>query len=233
MSLPYFYEPFTDAGSLSLNDDNLHYMLQVLRMRSGDACWITHGKGVKVRCTLTVTGKRSGYLTPGEVVEDRSEISGLHLAIAFTKNPSRIEWLLEKATEIGVGCITPLQTQRSEKLHWKKERFEKILVSAMLQSQQTRLPVLQEAQTLQDVLQGDETLRCIAWCDAHSEKRNLAQVLKKNTKTLLLIGPEGDFAADEVHLCLQHACMPVSLGPHRLRTETAGLYATVVYNAIQ
>lgn len=233
MSLPYFYEPFADAGSLSPSDDNLHYMLHVLRMKTGDACWITNGQGVKVRCTLTVTGKRSGYLSSGEVVEDDAAASGLHLAIAFTKNPSRIEWLLEKATEIGIGSITPLMTQRSEKLHWKKERFEKILVSAMLQSQQTRLPLLHEARPLQDVLQGDETLRCIAWCDAHTDKQDLGVVLKKNTKTLILIGPEGDFTADEVHLCLQHACVPVSLGPHRLRTETAGLYATVVYNAMQ
>ena len=145
-----------------------------------------------------------------------------------TQNPK----LLEKATEIGIGQITPLLTKRGEKIHLKTERFRKILVSAMLQSQQTYLPVLHEPQSLEEVLIGKEEQRFVAWCSEDGERQALSTVMKPGKKTLILIGPEGDFTPEEVHLCLQHGALPVTLGPNRLRTETAGLYATVVYNAL-
>jgi 16S rRNA (uracil1498-N3)-methyltransferase len=155
----------------------------------------------------------------------------LHIAISFTKNPARIEWFLEKATEIGINRITPLVTKRSEKIHFKKDRFEKILVSAMLQSKQTFLPQLSEASPLETILEAKDTLKCIAHCEDDMDRIHLNQFIKPQKNTLILIGPEGDFTKEEIHLCLSKECRAVSLGDHRLRTETAGLFACVIFNA--
>lgn len=231
MSLPFFYHAFSSDLAIDLDVDTIHYMYHVLRMRSGEECWITNGKGVKCKARIASLSKRECSLTVLEKVEDTSNQSSLHLAIAFTKNPSRIEWLLEKATEIGIGQITPLITHRSEKLHWKKERFEKIIVSAMLQSQQSFLPILNEATSLHDIVHQDYPVKVIAWCDDHEEKIHLSSLMQNDKKTIILIGPEGDFTKEEVDLCFAQGFQPVSLGPHRLRTETAGLYAVVAYNA--
>lgn len=231
MSLAYFYNAFHHETDIVLDDATLHYMYHVLRMKAGEECWVTNGRGVKCRVKIQELNKRHAQLEILETIKDSREASPLHLAIAFTKNPARIEWLLEKATEIGVGQITPLITHRSEKVHWKKERYEKILVSAMLQSQQTYLPLVHEPTSLQHVVGVDAEARFIAWCDAHEEKKPLSSCLKKNKKTIILIGPEGDFTQEEVDLCRSNGYLPVSLGPTRLRTETAGLYAVVAFNA--
>jgi 16S rRNA (uracil1498-N3)-methyltransferase len=94
------------------------------------------------------------------------------------------------------------------------------------------LPKLNDAIPLKEVLLGDEEIKCIAWCEEQSEKIALASALQKDKKTIILIGPEGDFTTEEVHLCIEHNCKTVSLGDTRLRTETAGLYACVVYNSL-
>lgn len=231
MSLAYFYNAFQHETDIQLDDATLHYMYHVLRMKSGEECWITNGKGVKCRVKILELNKRHAQFDILETVNDLRDASPLHLAIAFTKNSARIEWLLEKATEIGIGQITPLITHRSEKLHWKKDRYEKILVSAMLQSQQTHLPILHDATSLQQILVQEAEAKFIAWCDEHEEKRPLASSIPKDKKTIILIGPEGDFTQEEVDLCRTMGFLPVSLGPTRLRTETAGLYAVVAYNA--
>jgi 16S rRNA (uracil1498-N3)-methyltransferase len=139
--------------------------------------------------------------------------------------------LLEKTTEIGVAHITPLITKRSEKIFFKKERFEKILVSAMLQSQQTFLPILNEPIYFEEILKSTEPIKLIAHC-LENEKKIMRDELKENTSTIILIGPEGDFTPEEINAAMQNNFIPVSLGNKRLRTETAGLYACVVFNSL-
>ena len=230
VSLPAIYQAFSNAGTLIPDEGNMHYLLNVLRLRSGDACLVTNGEGLFARASLVLQGKRDAVLQLEEPQTDTRNPSPLHLGIAFTKNPARMEWLLEKVTEIGIGQVTPLITARGEKVHIKPERWRKILVSAMLQSKQYHLPRLHEPARLEEVLQGPEEVRAIAWCDEQSERCSLGHVMRSGKETLILIGPEGDFTPEEVHLCLQHGAVPVSLGPNRLPTETAGLYATVVFN---
>jgi len=233
MSIPYFYELFTDPSHISLSEQSVHHAMNVLRMKTGDGLIITNGKGSRLQCKITHAGKRDCQIevlkTLPSDIEHRT--SQLHIAIAFTKNPARIEWFLEKATEIGIQKITALITNRSEKIHFKKERFEKILVSAMLQSQQYFLPILNEATLLEEVLNGKETFKFIAHCEEGQERVPLSKQTNPLKDTLILIGPEGDFTPEEIHLCLQQNCQPVSLGQNRLRTETAGLFACVVFNA--
>ncbi len=233
MSIPYFYEPFSDFSHIALSENSVHHALNVLRMKPGSELNVTNGRGDSARCRIIGTSKKECHI---EVLDSHSssnkqQASKLHIAISFTKNPARIEWFLEKATEIGIQMITPLITKRSEKIHFKKERFEKIMISAMLQSQQTFLPVLNEATLLEEVIKGPELLKCIAHCEEDKDRIQLKDCIEAQKDTLILIGPEGDFTPEEIHLCLQHQCKPVSLGRNRLRTETAGLFACVVFNA--
>ncbi len=233
MNRPYFYEKFTVASEIALSETSAHHALHVLRMKTGDELFITNGLGdlalfrifnaTKKECDIQLI-----ELQPSDI-EPRT--SNLHIAISFTKNPARIEWFLEKATEIGIQTITPLLTKRSEKIYFKKERFEKILISAMLQSQQSFLPVLNEATSLEQVLKGSEDIKCIAHCEQDEKRIHLKDCIEAKKNTLILIGPEGDFTKEEIHLCLHQNCKPVSFGTNRLRTETAGLFACAVFNA--
>ncbi len=233
MHTPYFYENFEQTDGLTLSAANIHYLLNVLRMRDGEQIGIVNGKGSIVDARLRVSGKRSADI---ELINSRGEQQasyGLHIAIAFTKNASRMEWFIEKATEIGVRTITPVLTQRSEKLFFKKERFEKILIAAMLQSHQSHLPLLHSPMLINDLLLADEEQKFIAYCGDGFPKPLLRDVLKPDKATLILIGPEGDFTPDEVHLCREHHFETVALGENRLRTETAGIYACTLFNIMQ
>jgi 16S rRNA (uracil1498-N3)-methyltransferase len=233
MSIPYFYEPFSDVSHIVLSENSVHHALHVLRMKTGSELFVTNGRGEAARCSIIGTSKKDCHIEVVEspIASSKQQASKLHIAISFTKNPARIEWFLEKATEIGIQAITPLITKRSEKIHFKKERFEKIMVSAMLQSQQTFLPTLHEATLLEDVIKGIEQVKCIAHCEEDKVRIQLKDGIQPQKDTLILIGPEGDFTPEEIHLCLQQQCKPVSLGRNRLRTETAGLFACVVFNA--
>ncbi len=231
--LPFFYEHFDGAGPLTLSDANMHYMLNVLRMKEGETICLVNGKGQRAEAKLKNVTKRAADLEIAALSTDTQRSPHLHIAIAFTKNAARMEWFLEKAAELGIEQITPLLTHRSERTFFKKERFEKILVAAMLQSQQSFLPVLNEPASINELVTGTTTQKFIAYCGHEAKKLSLAEVLKPSCNTLFLIGPEGDFTQDEVHLCLQHHFVPVQLGSNRLRTETAGLYVCTLFNAIQ
>lgn len=233
MNHPLFYEKFTDTNLITLSEPSMHHALHVLRMKTGDPLIVTNGQGMMAECILEQQSKRECSVQVVRLITSDIEprTSNLHIAIAFTKNPARIEWFLEKATEIGVQTITPLITKRSEKIYFKRERFEKILVSAMLQSQQCYLPTLNEASSLENVLKGPEEVKLIAHCEDDSERIHLSECIRAKKNTLILIGPEGDFTNEEINLCLGQKFKPVLLGNHRLRTETAGLFACVVFNS--
>lgn len=230
MNSPYFFEPFSDISSIQLSEQSVHHAMNVLRMRVGDKLNIVNGKGLLAKCKLSSIQKRDCVIEVLEIHQQEVPVSNLHIAIAFTKNPARIEWFLEKACEIGIHTITPLLCSRSEKTHFKKERFEKILVSAMLQSKQSFLPMLHEPMKLQEVLQLPADIRCIAHCELGQERIALMACIENQKEILILIGPEGDFTSEEIHLCLQQNCKAVTLGNTRLRTETAGLFACCIFN---
>lgn len=233
MNIPFFYEDFSSQHQIVLSENNVHYIANVLRMKTNEKIVVVNGKGIKCLCKLLYVSKKNVEIQIVEVFEIEKQNPTLHLAISFTKNATRIEWMLEKITEIGIHSITPLITKRSEKIHFKKERFEKILVSAMLQSQQSFLPVLHQPTAFQDILQNEYEQKLIAYCDTDFEKNELEKIIQKDKNTFILIGPEGDFSSDEVHLCMQQNFQTISLGKNRLRTETAGLYVCTVFNSIQ
>ncbi|NQY07333.1 MAG: 16S rRNA (uracil(1498)-N(3))-methyltransferase, partial [Flavobacteriaceae bacterium] len=159
-----------------------------------------------------------------ETVQEKRDYH-LHIAIAPTKMNDRMEWFLEKATEIGIDEITPVICDKSERKVIKKERFEKIIQSAMKQSLQAYLPILNEAMSFKQFLNLEhQETKYIAHCE-ETEKHLLSDEVKNKKSVLILIGPEGDFSLEEIKLAIDNNFRPVSLGETRLRTETAGVVA--------
>jgi 16S rRNA (uracil1498-N3)-methyltransferase len=233
MELPVFYAPDIrpDQGIYTMNEDTSKYCIQVLRHQKGDQVLLADGRGQKFTTGITDDNRKKCVvkIIGSETVPPPAR--ALRVAISFTKNISRIEWFLEKATEIGIQTIIPLVTRRTEKEKIKAERLQNILVSAMLQSQQFYLPDLQEPQQFDDLVKrSNDPQRLIAHC-LPDQKQELHQVMQANKDTIILIGPEGDFTREEIDLALAQGFTPVSLGNTRLRTETAGLVAVVLMNA--
>lgn len=234
--LPYFYHRPLDQQQkiFTLDEPTSKHCIQVLRMQEGEPMLLTNGKGLKVKADIVAADRKrcSVRVIEAELLPERPY--AFALGIAFTKNSSRNEWLLEKVTEMGIEHIYPLICTRSEKEKFNAERMNGILVAAMLQSQQCFLPELHEPLSVKKIasLLPEYQQRLIAHCMDQEHRNALPGKLTTPENTLVLIGPEGDFTKDEVTLCLGNGFQPVSLGRNRLRTETAGLYACTVFNAL-
>ena len=218
-----------------LPPDESKHCVRVLRMTTGDELWVTSGDGAMCRARIAVPNERSCEV---EIVERLDNYQPrpffLHLAVAPTKNPARLEWLVEKAVEIGIDRITPLLCDHSERMHLKTERLDRIALSAMKQSLKARRPTIDPATSLDDLLTSlpapsPDACRLLCHC-AYSDRRTLRQLYTPGQSALVLIGPEGDFSPREIALALDHGFQPVTLGDSRLRTETAALYAITVLN---
>lgn len=226
-SLPLFYFPFLQIGQglIDLDDSIRHHAVVVLRMSIGEKMMLTNGKGLTAVAAIVQASKKQLSVQLQDFVEHPSVEKELVLGISLLKNAARFEWMLEKVTEIGITEIYPLRCERTEKQHYKKERFEQIIISACLQSQQFHFPVLQEPVSFDEMItQQLPSAKYIAHC-LPSEKQML---VSPGTPAALLIGPEGDFTPTEIEAALAHQFQPVSLGNTRLRTETAGVVGAVL-----
>lgn len=221
-----FYLP--DLTVPYLTPDESHHALHVLRLRVGDTFEVTDGQGALASAELTSEDKRkAGFrIIESRLIPKRS--FSIHLAIAPTKNIDRMEWLVEKCTEIGVDKITFVRCKTSERPSVPLERLQKLALSAMKQSKQAWLPMLVDMTPFKDFVQNiGEPQRFIAYVDA-SNPNHLTKLLKPAGDRVLLIGPEGDFTKEELDRAIDKGFRKVSLGANRLRTETAGLYGVVV-----
>jgi 16S rRNA (uracil1498-N3)-methyltransferase len=230
----YFSGELKNNSTIELDDASAKHIWQVLRMDSGDKICVTDGRGHTATGIIQVAERHSCEVRLGEVNFFPEKKHKLHLCVAFTKNNSRNEWLLEKAAEFGVTSITPLMAVRSEKVHFREDRWEKLLISALLQSQQHYMPILNEISPLADVLKKYCQVpdRFVGHCIGDKERTPLSGLLKPSSEIVILIGPEGDFRFDEVSLCVSYGYKPVSLGEQRLRTETAAIAVCAHYNMI-
>lgn len=214
-----------DSNQIQFSKEESKHIVRVLRKSVGDKLFITNGKGILFESEITSADQKkcSAKIISYETKPQKSY--KLHLAVAPTKMNDRYEWFLEKATEIGVDSITPIFCDNSERRIIKAERFEKIIQSALKQSLNCYLPILNEAITFKDfVSQKQNGLLFIAHCE-ETNKKSLKQALKPNEEITILIGPEGDFSSEEIALAIQSDYVPVSLGHTRLRTETAAVVA--------
>lgn len=217
-----------------LDETNSKHLVQVLRMQYGDMVWLCDGKGKRAEAKLMVADKRKAVLQIQNITETLPTKTPFVLAVAFTKNKSRNEWLLEKATELGVSEMVPLITTRSEKEKFNFDRMNSILIAAMLQSQQTFLPTLQQPIALKNIVkQYTDYNKLIAHCNEKSTPLTLHQALQSKNKTIIMIGPEGDFTNEEVSLCLSLGFKEVTLGTNRLRTETAAIFAAAMFYGLK
>ena len=202
------------------------HIVRVLRKKEGDILHITNGKGFLFDAKIVIANDKKCLASIIKTEQKPKPWNYyLHIAIAPTKNNDRIEWFLEKATEIGVDEITPIICSNSERRVVKNDRFEKIMQAAMKQSLKFTLPKLNEPIKFTEFINQEfEGKICIAHCE-EQEKNLLKDIVKPNEKTTILIGPEGDFSSDEIKKALLKDFTPISLGESRLRTETAGLVA--------
>jgi len=227
MQLFYLENP---ENEIILSPEESKHATKVLRKKEGDVLDFTDGKGNFYKAEITLADSRKCRLQiVSSKQKEKQHNYHLHIAIAPTKNMDRFEWFLEKATEIGIDEITPIICSRSERKVIKTERCNKILLSAMKQSLKFHLPKLNKAISLTDFLKINvDGVKYIAHCEK-SDKLELKNE-KSKEKTLILIGPEGDFIPKEIELALQNQFKAVSLGTSRLRTETAGIVAVHTIN---
>jgi 16S rRNA (uracil1498-N3)-methyltransferase len=231
MPLPFFYKEDLVATSTNvvLDESTSKHIVQVLRMQNGEQLQLTNGKGILFTAAITDNNRKKCAVKITQKSEIANLKSKISIAISPVKNNTRFEWFLEKATEIGATEIIPLICSRTEKTAFKFDRMKSILVSAMLQSQQCWLPVLHEPTKFNEVVKTSaQQQKFIAHC-IDDAKRNLTDLNNESLSSkIILIGPEGDFTADEIDLALQNNYSAVSLGETRLRTETAGIVAATL-----
>ncbi|WP_340063221.1 16S rRNA (uracil(1498)-N(3))-methyltransferase [Ascidiimonas aurantiaca] len=225
MQLFYHPEITADTTVFAFESDESKHIVKVLRKVPGDLLEITNGKGFFFTVKLVDTHTRN---CKAEVVKTQKVLPRkyqLHIAIAPTKTNDRFEWFLEKATEIGIDSITPLFCKNSERKIIKKERYKKVMLSAMKQSLQSFLPRLNDPVSFHEFIAQEQLGQLfIAHCHA-GERFSFKRKIQPDQPTTILIGPEGDFTEEEVQQALRKGFMPITLGHNRLRTETAGLVA--------
>ena len=228
----FFYVP--DAAQVNeLPADEAMHAMRVLRLKGGDELFLMDGVGNFYRAQVTIAATHHCYYEILEVLPQERQWKGhFHLAIAPTKMMDRIEWMVEKATEVGVDEISFLNCAFSERRVVKNPRIEKIIVSAMKQSHKAWKPVLNEMSTFAHFIEQPRSgVKYIAHCYDEIPRVNLFDELRKTpdeTEMTVLIGPEGDFSIDEVRQAVDHGYQSVNLGTSRLRTETAGLAAVMM-----
>jgi 16S rRNA (uracil1498-N3)-methyltransferase len=226
-----FYQPLIPQGISYLDADESRHCVKVLRHTAGDTLRITDGQGFFYDAIITKADDRQCTFRIAETIAQPPRNFTIHIAISPTKNADRIEWFVEKAVELGVDKISIVECENTERTYLKKERLEKVAISAMKQSLKAILPRIEGLLPFQDILTDNATQKFIAYVDRQNPD-HLKNMAAAGKDYVVLIGPEGDFSPDELKVALQNGFKKVSLGPSRLRTETAGLAACHILNLI-
>ena len=230
----FYSEDLTKENQLIVLDgqESIH-ISKVLRKQVGDLIHITNGKGLLFEAEILSLNKKGCDLTAKKLVETKDFYSNLTVAIAPTKNIARLEWFIEKSVEIGIEKICIFISQNSERREAKADRLQLKALSAMKQSLKFVLPEVTEALKFKaqiDLSENKFETKLIAYCGKNAE--NIMPLIDFNKKTIIFIGPEGGFAENEIEYAKQKGFKAVSLGGSRLRTETAGIFVTSIYNSL-
>ncbi|WP_025146341.1 16S rRNA (uracil(1498)-N(3))-methyltransferase [Pedobacter jeongneungensis] len=220
-----FYTPDIAQNTYTLNEEESKHCVRVLRLGVGAIVNLVDGKGGFYTAEITSDNPKKVSLSILKVEKEFHKRNHyLHIAVAPTKNIDRIEWFLEKATELGIDEITPIITDRSERRIVKEDRLNKVITSAVKQSIKAYHPKLNDAISFNTFLKEPfEGEKLIAHCIDQGEKQFISKLVSPHQKYLILIGPEGDFTPEEVNLALNKGFKALTLGDNRLRTETAAL----------
>lgn len=228
-----FYAPKIENSHFLPEDESAH-CCRVLRMKEGGEIFVTDGKGNRFKARITKADPRH---TEVEILEKQYSGTGrdykIVLAVAPTKNFDRMEWLAEKATEIGVDSILLLGCERSERKSVRTDRLEKIVVSAMKQSLKTTRPHVGSMIPFREAAEMEfDGIKVMGYCDDIHERKLFTTYYKPGQNVMIFIGPEGDFSPSEVETAEMNEIVPVTFGNNRLRTETAGLYAIAAVHTL-
>lgn len=223
-----YYGKTTDGKTILLSDDEAHHLLHVRRAKAGEQIDVTDGEGYYYRCEIVEVQKQNCLIEIISSTFTKPTTARLHLVIAPTKNMDRMEWLVEKGTEIGIEEFSFVQCRRSERKEIRVDRLEKIALAAMKQSMKAYLPVLNPMIPFQKFIdKKPEGERFICTMSATDEFINMH---KPEQNVTILIGPEGDFHTDEIASALESGFIKASLGHQRFRTETAALVSCMMVN---
>lgn len=220
-----FYSPDIkkDDALHDFDNDESRHIINVLRKTKGDEIGVTNGKGLLFNARISNANAKRCLVEVMDITVQEKHPYYLHMFVAPTKMNDRLEWFLEKATEIGIDEITPIICENSERKILKLERLNRVLLSAMKQSLKAYLPKINEPILFKDLSPNLDEKFHLAYC-GDIEKQPLSKILKPNTDYKFLIGPEGDFSENEIKTALEHNVQLITLGNSRLRTETAALY---------
>lgn len=227
-----FYTPDIDSDTYSLNEEESRHCLKVLRLGLGDVVHLIDGKGGLYEAEIIGETKKNVQLRVLRAQQEYQKRNHhLHIVVAPTKNIDRLEWFLEKATEIGIDEITPVICDRSERKVIKEDRLGKVITSAVKQSLQAYHPILNPQISFTEFLRKEfNAIKMVAHCVDGAPRQYISEVAEPGQRYLILIGPEGDFSPKEIQLALQSGYKPLTLGNTRLRTETAALAACFEVN---
>ncbi len=233
----YFYVPNAETAQELPQEEAVH-ATRVLRLHEGDTIYLMDGKGTFYKAEVTMTsGRRCTYTITERMPQERAWNGRIHIAMAPTKMMDRVEWMAEKATEVGFDELSFLECKFSERRQLRADRVEKIVVAATKQSRKAWKPAVNELLPFADFIKEERDGRkFICHCYDEVERKDLFDTLKESTtpaETTILIGPEGDFSIDEVRLAMDNGYESVSLGASRLRTETAALSAVMIAQLAQ
>lgn len=229
-----FYTPEIKNSTYTLNSIESKHCVRVLRLKEGDHIQLIDGRGSFYTAEITDANQKSCKVKCIETIKEYGKRNfSLHIAIAPTKNIDRIEWFMEKTTEIGIDTYTSLLCDHSERKIVKDERLMRIITSAVKQSLKAYHPTLNPLTKFKDFIKQDfKGQKFIAHCEEGTEKKVLQDLYIQNEDVTILIGPEGDFSPSEIEMARNAGFKEISLGNSRLRTETAGLVACHTINLI-
>lgn len=228
-----FYSPDIES-TLRLPESDSAHCCRVLRMQPGDSVVVVDGRGNRFTCRLLDNNPKH---TSVEIVGREAVIpvwsNTITVMVAPTKHNDRMEWLVEKLVEIGINRFVPVKCRYSERKEIKRERLEKIAVSAMKQSLKATLPEITEMMPLAEAVRiYPAQQQFVGYCDDNTPRRLLADACRPDIDTNILIGPEGDFSPEEIAMLIENGYTPVTMGDNRLRTETAALVAATTLHVI-
>ncbi len=211
-----------------MSGDEAKHAIKVMRLQVGQDLRLIDGKGLEVSASATSMTKKDLQFKLISTTSSNSHKPGFHLAIAPTKQIDRLEWCLEKCTEIGLARITPIVCQNSERRNLRVDRLERIAIAAMKQSGSAYLPQVDEPISIIDFLESHD--RMVPLMIAHCREEEKVILNKTFDTACVMIGPEGDFTENEIEAAIALGAKAVHLGPKRLRTETAGVVACTLMN---
>jgi 16S rRNA (uracil1498-N3)-methyltransferase len=224
-----YYWPHLSAEPLQvMTGDEAKHAIKVMRLQVGEELRVIDGNGMEAIARATLMTKKELQFTVSSMTSSPAARPSFHLAIAPTKQIDRLEWCLEKCTEIGLARFTPLLCQNSERRNLRVDRLERIAIAAMKQSGSAFLPQVDDAISIKDFLAAHE--QTVPLMIAHCRPQEKVDLDKTLDNACVMIGPEGDFTEKEIDAAISLGAKAVHLGPKRLRTETAGVVACTLMN---